>query len=411
MALTRTMKIGVIAVGEEHPREALAAALRGRGLAARNAAVVVALGPRWCQLRRLRGLPRLLDQRLARAAMRENVARFFLRKWETMTTSGVEWTADGEGAGWSVACDATLVAALADACRQAGARLRAVVPFERFSGWSEDQVGGIPSTHPLAITPEDAGQAGGWQDHALLAALAVSALFCWVSPSLAPEPASAAVAGDPAETNAVPLTVVIARIMAALPPSTRVTSVRVDPATAEVQFMAPRTDVVLRSLDSLPGTGAAEIVGTIFPVGSGEQRQERARLRLGIVHDARRWNAEGDIRGATAGVVAPSRAQAEVKVAESLSDAAARRMLRLGGLEFLRAPSGGQSTIRVRSTVRGSFPAFLQFLAHIETLEPRLRVRHLSIRAESVVSPGLAATAGIEADFAVEANASIAGRG
>lgn len=411
LALRRRRRIVVIATGDTHPRETLASALGSHGPAARNAMVIVALGPRWCQLRRLRGLPRLVDQRLARAAVRENASRFFLRLSGVMVTSGVDWTADDGSQGWSVAYDAELVDTLADVCRGAGATLCAVLPLERFEGWSEEQLARLTSSHPLAFARNDIPHGWRWWDRTLLASLAASALFCWSAPSLAPAAHHSDKAILTSSASSVPLTLVLARIVAMMPDSAHIASIRLDSSTAELHLAAPRVAVVLRSLDSLRGIRSMEMVGTVVSAASGSIHHERARLRLATASDPHGWAAESILPIPSESVSAPTRALAEARVVEMISDAALRDALALGGVELLR-PARGSDVIRARCSVRGSFGGIVNFLAGLETGQPRLRLRQVALRGPAGPEHA-AATIGpmdVQADFTIEAIASLRGR-
>lgn len=410
MALRRRLRIGVIATGDTHPSEALASALGAHGPAARSAMVIVALGPRWCQLRRLRGLPRLADQRLAREAVRGNASRFFLRLSGMMVTSGVDWTDDGNS-GWSAAYDAEMVNTLADACHTAGATLGAVVPLERFEGWNEEQLARLTSSHPLAFAPDDIGHGWRWWDRTLLASLAASALFCWFAPSLAPAADFSAKAIPTSSTSPIPLTLVLARIVAMMPDSAHIASIRLDSSTAELHLAAPRVAVVLRSLDSLRGIRSMEMVGTVVSAASGSIHHERARLRLATASDPHGWAAESILPIPSESVSAPTRALAEARVVEMISDAALRDALALGGVELLR-PAPSSDVIRARCSVRGSFGGIVNFLAGLETGQPRLRLRQVALRGPAGPEHA-AATIGpmdVQADFTIEAIASLRGR-
>jgi hypothetical protein len=92
----------------------------------RRVYVVAAIGPTWCQTRRLSGLPPLRDAAVAAALVRENIARFFLRNGAPLLSSTA--VPGPDGAWWSAVFDEPVVAAIRSVCEGSGLRLEAVVP-------------------------------------------------------------------------------------------------------------------------------------------------------------------------------------------------------------------------------------------------------------------------------------------
>jgi hypothetical protein len=370
--------------------------------------VVIALGARWCQLRHLRGLPPIRDAALARAAVAENASRFFLRSAKTFATTGIAWT--GEGEGWCAAFDAELVDALASTCGENGIRLSAVVPLEGFAGADAAAIATLDPSHPLAL-PVSHGEWAGrhWRDLILVGSLVVSVVFCWIAPMLAGSPA-AAPAGQHSDAPGVPVTLVLARIVAALPPAVRLSSVRVDSGAGEMQFVAERTDSVLQAIGTLPGLVGSEIAGTIAADESRGSRRDRVRVRFRILNDAGAWRGAGPSPTGQRPplFLAPSRALVEARVAETLRDASTRFGASLGGVDLIRAPgvvgASGQR-LRARSLVSGDFASLISFLAALESGTPRLVVRQVAVRART---PG---SATVEADVVVEAAVAVTGTG
>lgn len=90
--------------------------------------VVAAVGPARAQLRRLSGLPPVVDAAALTRLVGESAGRFFLRNGVPLVTTGVRRERDGDSEGWGAAIDQPVVAALEAACRTHGLRLVAVLP-------------------------------------------------------------------------------------------------------------------------------------------------------------------------------------------------------------------------------------------------------------------------------------------
>jgi hypothetical protein len=400
--------VPIIVDGDADPRDAVRAALHGGPPKRGEMHVVIALGRRWCQLRHLRGLPPIANAALARAAVAENASRFFLRSSKAFVTTGIAWT--GEGEGWCAGFDAELIDALASICAEHGGRLRAVVPVDGFPGADAATIAAIDPSHPLALPISQREWVGRhWRDLVLAGSLVVSAVFCWIAPALAASSAKAIplVATD---ASGVPATLVLARIVGALPPAARLSSVRVDSAVGEMLFVAERADSVLHAMAALPGLIGAEIAGTIATDDSRGSRRERVRVRFRIVDDAVVWRGAGASSGGIPPPLfaAPSRALAEARIAETLRSASTRSGANLGGVDLMRTPmhsgTSGQR-LRARSMVVGSFESLIGFLAAIESGDPRLVVRQVAVRARA------SGSANVEADVVVEAIVAVTGTG
>jgi hypothetical protein len=89
-------------------------------------AAVAALGPALSQTRLVSGLPPVSDARLLAQVVREGAGRFFLRNGRPLAVSGIR--VEEPGRAWAAAFDAAAVREVEAGCRQAGLRLRAVVP-------------------------------------------------------------------------------------------------------------------------------------------------------------------------------------------------------------------------------------------------------------------------------------------
>lgn len=88
--------------------------------------VVVAVGPRHAQTKRLTGLPALGDARALAKVVSEGAGRFFLKNGVTLSTTGVHLTAPGEG--WASAIEEPIVRELTALCRRRKLRLVGFVP-------------------------------------------------------------------------------------------------------------------------------------------------------------------------------------------------------------------------------------------------------------------------------------------
>ena len=88
--------------------------------------VVVAIGPRYAQTKRLTGLPALGDARALAKVVSEGAGRFFLRNGVALATTGVRLTAPGEG--WASAIEEPIVRELTATCRRRKLALVGFVP-------------------------------------------------------------------------------------------------------------------------------------------------------------------------------------------------------------------------------------------------------------------------------------------
>ena len=91
-----------------------------------RARVVVAVGPRHAQTKRLTGLPELRDPRALARVVSEGTSRFFLRNGVPLATSGVRRTGPGEG--WATAIEEPVMCDVASVCRRRGLSLVGFVP-------------------------------------------------------------------------------------------------------------------------------------------------------------------------------------------------------------------------------------------------------------------------------------------
>jgi hypothetical protein len=88
--------------------------------------VVAAVGPAQSQTRRISGLPTVGDAKMLGQIVREGAGRFFLRNGRPLAVGGIR--VEEPGTVWAAAFDQRAVAEVEAACRQAGLRLRAIVP-------------------------------------------------------------------------------------------------------------------------------------------------------------------------------------------------------------------------------------------------------------------------------------------
>ena len=88
--------------------------------------VVVAVGPRHAQTKRLTGLPALGDTRALAKVVSEGAGRFFLKNGVALSTTGVRLTAPGEG--WASAIEEPIVRELTALCRRRRLTLVGFVP-------------------------------------------------------------------------------------------------------------------------------------------------------------------------------------------------------------------------------------------------------------------------------------------
>jgi hypothetical protein len=88
--------------------------------------IIAVIGPARSQLRRLSGLPSVVDAVTLTRLISESAGRFFLRNGVPLVTTSVRRGDDGEG--WCAAIEQPVIAALEAACRAHGLRLAAVLP-------------------------------------------------------------------------------------------------------------------------------------------------------------------------------------------------------------------------------------------------------------------------------------------
>jgi Tfp pilus assembly protein PilN len=92
----------------------------------RRAAVAVAMGPSLTQVRQIRGLPSLTDERALASIVREGVSRFFLRGESRLLTTAIRYVEPG--CVLAAAIDEAGVRAVITGCASARFRLRALTP-------------------------------------------------------------------------------------------------------------------------------------------------------------------------------------------------------------------------------------------------------------------------------------------
>lgn len=90
--------------------------------------ISAAVGPARAQLRRLSGLPPIIDASALTRLVSESTSRFFLRNGVPLVTTGVRRDRDGDSEGWGAAIEQPVIAALEAACRAHKLRLAAVLP-------------------------------------------------------------------------------------------------------------------------------------------------------------------------------------------------------------------------------------------------------------------------------------------
>lgn len=86
----------------------------------------VAVGPAFCQTRRIRRLPPMRDRSALDRIIAENVDRFFLLNGNPLLTG--RCLPVGTGEAWAVAFDEPVIRLIEQACRSAGVRLRLIAP-------------------------------------------------------------------------------------------------------------------------------------------------------------------------------------------------------------------------------------------------------------------------------------------
>ena len=90
--------------------------------------IIAAVGPARAQLRRLSGLPPVVDDAALTRLVGESAGRFFLKNGIPLVTTGVRRDRDSDGEGWAGAIEQPVIVALDAACRGRGMRLSAVLP-------------------------------------------------------------------------------------------------------------------------------------------------------------------------------------------------------------------------------------------------------------------------------------------
>jgi hypothetical protein len=90
--------------------------------------ITAAVGPARAQLRRLTGLPPVVESAALTRLVSESTSRFFLRNGVPLVTTGVRRDRDGDSEGWGAAIEQPVIAALEAACRAHRMRLAAVLP-------------------------------------------------------------------------------------------------------------------------------------------------------------------------------------------------------------------------------------------------------------------------------------------
>lgn len=154
-----------------------------------HARVVVAVGPRHAQMKRLTGLPELRDPRALARVVSEGTGRFFLRNGIPLATSGVRLTGPGEG--WATAIEEPVMRDVASVCRRRNLSLVGFLPSVAVIGraltgdrlvWEDGDVAAeltlrsgalegirrVPAgheggSHPVAAAPLASLGADGWR--------------------------------------------------------------------------------------------------------------------------------------------------------------------------------------------------------------------------------------------------------
>lgn len=276
---------------------------RARGTA------IIALGPRWVQLRLLRGLPPLRDDVAIRAAVAENADRYFLRGAGVLATTGVAWTE--ERAGWAAAFDAALVDELAQVCSAAGYRLDAIVPADALDTADPRAIAALKSGQPLMHVPTGALASRNGQSSVAWAgaAFTVAALLAWMAPALTASVVAwhaerelrllgathrAAIEIEREEqgllragasmtrlfAGARSVTVILAQVAAALPEDDRLVAFATDTAGGGATIVALDAEEAVAALNDVPGIGGVELQGPITRTQLNGEIRERIVVRF-----------------------------------------------------------------------------------------------------------------------------------
>ncbi|MGH7678341.1 MAG: hypothetical protein ACRENU_07740 [Gemmatimonadaceae bacterium] len=274
---------------------------------ARRAKVVIALGPEWAQLRHVRQLPPLRNDRIARAAMSQAAGRFFLKNGISLATTGVSWTADHEG--WSAAFEQPLVDALAAACIAVDLHLVAVVPLIGFEDHSAQAIARIDPGHPLAHRPIESAPVSSTRFGVAALAFLATAILVVIAPLLAtivtgyqaerqlralPAERLAAITGERERSRIAAMqqelavvvgaarsqTAFLGALAKALPEAASASTFRTDSAGGTLVVTTDRADEALAALRSLRDVRAVDVIGVIVREHVAGETRERVTLRF-----------------------------------------------------------------------------------------------------------------------------------
>lgn len=279
----------------------------------RRTRVVASLPGRASQLRLLRDLPPVADDRIARAFMAQNARRYFLKNGIPLATSGIAWIDATEG--WSSAFELPLISAVGSVCLAKGLRLAAVVhattaaaaaadlgAATAAAGGDESQGGPfaeaygaahIALDHPLAHRPSRGKDDRDGRRLSVAAAVAASAIALAVAgPGVAglfiegrARADLASMAGDRAaisveeqrlerldrELRAVlqfasaarSYPSFLAELTSGLPKQDFISSLRCDSAGGTAVLLAARASDAISAVEGLASVAAADVVGPI----------------------------------------------------------------------------------------------------------------------------------------------------
>lgn len=295
--------------------ESLAVALRELPRPARGARVRIAVGPRWCQLRHLRELPRLKDS-VIRSVIAQGVTRFFLRGPSVLATTGVSWTS--HDAGWCAAFEHTLVEMLLTLCATHRLTLELVAPLAALNVIEADPSSSpqgraaarLRRTAPLAYAPRlQPPPASSRELLTVAAALLAALLLCFAAPGI-----TAAVMARRAERELGQLRAVgspvaeadralrelqsrargmerfargarshvllLGHLASALPKHAFVVTLRTDTSGGTAAAISRSVDDALRAFRSLPGVADAQILGATTREDLPSESRQRVNVRF-----------------------------------------------------------------------------------------------------------------------------------
>jgi hypothetical protein len=306
--------------------------------------VVVALGPSRSQTKRLAGLPPLADRRLLTHAVQAHAGRFFLKNGIPLVTSTVRPVDDAgtTATGWAAAFEQPTVSAIVSACRQAGARVRAVVPAvdvvaRGLVGVSDETLIWLDGASAMAVS---------WSDGRLVGARRVGETAR--GPALVPVPALA-VLGDAAPRFAAAYGAAIEAAMVAESTTLAYRILDHDSDSDERGWSRARLVALGAAIVSLAAAVAAPGVAARRAEGAGSRQltelaSRSARARATEADLARVSAALGEVAAFDSG--GRSMVETLAAVARALPAGAA--------VMALHADSGGGSLVAVASRAGGS---------------------------------------------------------